>query len=254
MARRISVGVVPGGVGDLTVASATISTRDTNQDLILNPDGTGRVLSNNNLQLQNQSDLRFADADSSNWVAFEAPATVASNVTWTLPSVVGSSGQVFTVGSGGTISWTDKTVNVTNNTNDSTQYNIVFTTASSGTVTGFTTTNTKLQFQPSTGTITVTNIVESSSIVLKENLRPIENALDKILSLQGYSYDRKDGSKKNESGLIAEYVEKIIPDVVSKDDNGNPQAIAYQRLVTYLIESIKELNKEVVILKKIIKE
>jgi len=37
------------------------------------------------ITLNAQSDVRFADSDSSNWVAFQAPATVSSNVTWTLP-------------------------------------------------------------------------------------------------------------------------------------------------------------------------
>jgi hypothetical protein len=55
--------------------------------------------------LNAQSDLRFADADSSNWVAFQGPATVASNVTWTLPSADGTSGQVLSTNGSGTLSW-----------------------------------------------------------------------------------------------------------------------------------------------------
>ena len=39
-----------------------------------------------NLTLNAQSDLRFADSDSSNWVAFQAPETISANVTWTLPA------------------------------------------------------------------------------------------------------------------------------------------------------------------------
>jgi hypothetical protein len=55
--------------------------------------------------LNAQSDLRFADSDSSNWVAFQGPATVASNVTWTLPSADGTSGQVLSTNGSGTLSW-----------------------------------------------------------------------------------------------------------------------------------------------------
>jgi len=55
--------------------------------------------------LNAQSDLRFADADSSNWVAFQAPATVTSNVTWTLPSADGTSGQVLQTNGSATLSW-----------------------------------------------------------------------------------------------------------------------------------------------------
>lgn len=60
---------------------------------------------NNNVTLPAQADLRFADSDSSNWVAFQAPATVASNVTWTLPAADGTANHVFTTDGSGTISW-----------------------------------------------------------------------------------------------------------------------------------------------------
>jgi hypothetical protein len=59
----------------------------------------------NNLQLNAQSSLRFADSDSSNYVGFKSPATVSANVTWTLPSVDGTNGQVLTTNGGGTLSW-----------------------------------------------------------------------------------------------------------------------------------------------------
>ncbi len=59
-----------------------------------------------NVTLNAQSDLRLADSDSSNWVAFQAPATVASNITWTLPASDGSSGQALTTNGSGTLSWT----------------------------------------------------------------------------------------------------------------------------------------------------
>jgi hypothetical protein len=55
--------------------------------------------------LNAQSDLRFADSDSSNWVAFQSPATVASNVTWTLPAADGTSNQVLATNGSGTLSW-----------------------------------------------------------------------------------------------------------------------------------------------------
>ena len=58
------------------------------------------------ITLNAQSDLRFADSDSSNWVAFQAPATVSSNVTWTLPDAdATSSGQALVSDASGTLSW-----------------------------------------------------------------------------------------------------------------------------------------------------
>ena len=52
-----------------------------------------------------QSDLRFGDADSSNYVAFQAPATVASNVVFTLPAADGSTGQAIVTNGSGTLSF-----------------------------------------------------------------------------------------------------------------------------------------------------
>jgi hypothetical protein len=58
-----------------------------------------------NVTLNGQGDLRFADSDSSNWVAFQGASTIASNVTWTLPSADGTSGQVLSTNGSGTLSW-----------------------------------------------------------------------------------------------------------------------------------------------------
>jgi len=52
-----------------------------------------------------QGDLRLGDADTSNYVAFQAPATVISNVTWTLPAADGTNGQVLSTNGTGTLSW-----------------------------------------------------------------------------------------------------------------------------------------------------
>ena len=58
------------------------------------------------LTLNAQGDLRFADSDSSNYVAFQSPATVASNVTWTLPNADAAvSGYALVSNASGTLSW-----------------------------------------------------------------------------------------------------------------------------------------------------
>jgi hypothetical protein len=100
------------------------------------------------------------------------------------------------------------------------------------------------------GTLSAVSIVESSSITLKENIRPIEHPLESILQLLGVMYDRKDGSTKNEIGLLAEDVYKIIPNIVSLDDKGNPAGVMYTKLSIYLLETIKKLHSEVEQLKR----
>jgi len=70
-----------------------------------------------------------------------------------------------------------------------------------------------------------------------------------ITQLQGYTYDRKDGSRKNEPGLIAEDVDRVLPNIVSYDVNGQPMGINYTKLSVYLLEAIKSLKEEIVQLK-----
>ena len=101
------------------------------------------------------------------------------------------------------------------------------------------------------GNLTIAGtLTESSSITLKENVSPINNALDAITNLVGVTYDRKDGSAKNRAGLIAEEVEQVLPNVVQKDHHGNPSGIQYTNLIAYLVESIKELKAEIDVLKR----
>tara|TARA_R100000406_G_scaffold308_2_gene391 strand:+ start:4025 stop:4825 length:801 start_codon:yes stop_codon:yes gene_type:complete len=69
--------------------------------------GTERMIfDQNGMTLQAQNDLRFADADSSNYVGFQAPATVSSSLTWTLPATDAAvSGYALVSDASGTLSW-----------------------------------------------------------------------------------------------------------------------------------------------------
>ena len=99
------------------------------------------------------------------------------------------------------------------------------------------------------GAVTAGTITETSSITLKENINPIQNALDSIMQLAGVIYDRKDGSSISEAGLIAEQVNEVLPNLVKKDVDGNPEGIAYTKLTAYLIEAVKTLKEEIEFLK-----
>jgi len=55
--------------------------------------------------LNAQSDLRFADLDSSNWVALQAPGSIATNYTLTLPAADGTNGQVLNTNGSGVLGW-----------------------------------------------------------------------------------------------------------------------------------------------------
>jgi hypothetical protein len=250
MARNVSAGFTGGSpVGGLQAFKTTLTTRD-NLDIVVDPAGTGRFIIAGDAQIQNQSDLRFADLDNSNWVAFQAPEVVSSNYTLTLPTTIASSaGLALISDSSGNLSWGVSGSVLTNNNTDSNTNFLVFTTQSSGGLTTSRVSTSGLTFQPSTGTFTATAIVESSSITLKENISPIENALEIVLKLEGVVYDRKDGSKKGEAGLIAEQVNEVLPNLVTKNSEGDPIGINYTKFSAYLIEAVKSLKQEIDALK-----
>lgn len=246
MARKVSGGVSgEPSVGAIQVAPTAVVTAAADQNITLSPSGTGMLMVTNHMQLQSQFDLRFADSDSSNWVALQAPATIGSNVTWTLPASAGTNGQFLKTDASNNLTWADGSVILSDQTSSATTHYPVITTATSGNITAANTSSTKFTFQPSTGTLSATALTETSSITLKENFTPIENALEKLLQLSGWIYDRIDGSSKREVGLIAEDVNKIIPNIVTKDAFGNPETIAYTRLSAYIIEAVKELKQEI---------
>jgi hypothetical protein len=84
-----------------------------------------------------------------------------------------------------------------------------------------------------------------SSIRWKENISPIDQALEKVLSLRGVYFDWKE-SHKRDMGMIAEEVGKVIPEVVSYEENGdNAEAMDYARLSALLVEAIKEQQQTI---------
>ncbi len=79
----------------------------------------------------------------------------------------------------------------------------------------------------------------------KTNIHPLQGALSKVEELRGVSYDLKQ-SGKHEIGVIAEEVGKVVPEVVSYEQNGkDAQGVDYSRLTALLIEAVKEQQREI---------
>ena len=95
------------------------------------------------------------------------------------------------------------------------------------------------------GNVTVEGtFTESSSIRLKENITPLDPALDKVNQLEAVSYN-KIGADDREVGLIAEDVAELFPEVVTYNEEGQPQGIQYQRLSVILLKAVQELTERV---------
>ena len=91
-------------------------------------------------------------------------------------------------------------------------------------------------------------------IRLKENILPIESAVNKALQIRGIEFDWKDEVEdlgfyprhKHEPGLIAQEVEKVVPEaVIPAPFNQKYKTIDYNKLIPLLFGSIHELNSRI---------
>jgi hypothetical protein len=87
---------------------------------------------------------------------------------------------------------------------------------------------------------------------LKDDIQTIDNALDKVSNLRGVSYTWNNGKRKGQKdlGLIAQEVEKVLPELVREKempmiDGGTYKTVDYEKIVGVLIEAVKELTDKV---------
>ena len=95
----------------------------------------------------------------------------------------------------------------------------------------------------------ITAFGSTSDIKLKENIKVIPDALDKVKQLKGVTFNYKKDGKKS-TGLIAQDLEKVLPEAVYEssdinDDEEKHLAIRYGNTVGLLVEAIKELEARV---------
>ena len=100
------------------------------------------------------------------------------------------------------------------------------------------------------GAINATGDIQGlSDESVKDNVRQITGALDKIEALVGVMYERNDQEGKASTGLIAQNVKRVMPEVVGQREDGK-LTVAYGNLMGLVVEAIKELRAEVNALKK----
>ena len=87
------------------------------------------------------------------------------------------------------------------------------------------------------------NITAFSDERLKDNIETLTDGLDKVEQLRGVTYTRDD---REEIGVIAQEVEKILPEIVlTADDEMGTKSVDYSRITAVLIEAVKELSARV---------
>lgn len=100
------------------------------------------------------------------------------------------------------------------------------------------------------GPIYCTFVYQASDARFKENIHPINNSLAKVLNLKGVSYqwNRENWKTRNfppgrQIGLLAQDVEKVLPEVVGTDEHGY-KSVAYQNIIPVLVEAVKALKAD----------
>ena len=101
------------------------------------------------------------------------------------------------------------------------------------------------------GSVYATHDVSTDSdIAYKYNLEKIEDARYKVEQLNGYTFDRNDtNDERRYCGLIAQEIEKVIPEVIVKKHDGKMRVL-YNNLAGLFVECFKDLYKEIDELKK----
>jgi hypothetical protein len=95
------------------------------------------------------------------------------------------------------------------------------------------------------GTTLADEWTSRSSLRFKNDIRPLLGALEKVEQLRGVSYNRKDDGK-HEIGVVAEEVDEILPEIVSREPVTNEvQGVDYSRLTALLIEAVKTEQAEI---------
>jgi len=153
--------------------------------------------------------------------------------------------------SGTTLNATNTTVTITNDTSTNATYYPTFSTATSSTMTGIRTSSSKLTFNPSTGDFSATNFNSLSDERKKKDIQTIMNAVELLGQLRGVTFKWKENNITS-IGLIAQEVEKVLPEVVVTLENGN-KTVSYGNIVGLLVEGFKDHEQRISALESLIK-
>ena len=161
---------------------------------------------------------------------------------------IGDPGQVLT-SNGSVVYWSSGGVAVQANNSDSQSFYFPMSNVSSGAWSNGVISNTQLYFQPSTGTLNSVDFNSFSDIRKKKNIVRVENPIEIISKLNGVKFTWIESNKPS-LGLIAQEVEKILPQLVN--DSEGVKTLNYNGIIAVLVESIKEQQNEINRLKQLI--
>lgn len=130
-----------------------------------------------------------------------------------------------------------------NDTSTDSDFFLVFTDQTTGVEQTFTVANTKLYFNPSTGTLNSTNYNSLSDVNQKENIHDLVDAIDIINQIRPVSFNWKENGVLS-YGVIAQEIEEVLPELVSTNSAG-VKSVAYSQIIPFLVQVIQEQHKEI---------
>ena len=98
-------------------------------------------------------------------------------------------------------------------------------------------------YSSTTGTTTVSCLIETSAERYKDNIQPMGSQLNKVMQLQPVEFDWK-SNKKHDIGFVADSVKNVYPNLVSEKD-GQVEGMNYSKLVSALVKSIQEQQEQI---------
>jgi hypothetical protein len=185
--------------------------------------------------------------DGKSFGAFTAAGGILYATSTTAAAAIGAgtAGQVLTSGGAGAPTWTTISGGATlaNDTATDATYYPTFATATSGNMTTAKVSSTKLTFNPSTGTFSATAFNALSDARYKEDIAVINDSIDKLSDLNGYTFKYTEEGTRS-VGLLTQEVEKVLPELVDTNEELDKQTLNYNGIIALLVQGFNEHRKQ----------
>ena len=246
---------------NLHTGNSTVNTRHSNATILISNSTSTTTLGLTDLRIGNTA-TNVVIANTTSTFGGNVVITGTANVSANL--VVGASGELIisngagiqangTFGTAGQVLSSNGTgvywvtasggASITANNTDTQTFYIPMANITSGSWSNGVVSTTKLYFVPSTGTLNATVFNSLSDKKLKVNVKTVDAAVNTVTKLRGVRFDWKD-NKRPSAGVIAQELEKILPELVSENEIGH-KSVNYNGIIAYLIEAVKELSNEI---------
>ena len=163
----------------------------------------------------------------------------------------GSANYVLQTDGTGNLTWasagTGSGSTITDDTTTNTTYYPVYATGTSGSFTVAGISTTKMQFNPSSGQLTVQDLNTLSDATLKTNVEQISDPFSVLSQLFGMGFNWIDNGKKS-YGVLAQALEKVLPELVNENAQGK-KTVNYIPIIAFLIEAVNRQQADIEALK-----